>query len=235
MPRYLAPRLGAASPHVALTHCVLCHAACTRNRGLCDPCRAELPRLGHSCTLCALPLPNPVDTLCAQCLQQPPPFAASHACWFYAYPVAQLIQRFKFQQDLAAGRTLADAAAAALLPSTARPDILVPVPMHWRRQFARGYNQAHLIAQIFADEWRIPLAPRLLRKRTPTGTQAQLKRRARLQNLGGTFAAGPQVKGLHIGLVDDVITTGATLEAAAKTLLNAGARQVSTYALARTP
>ena len=235
MLRQLALRLGAALSLAPLTHCVLCHASCTRTHGICSPCRAELPRLGHSCTHCALPLANPVDTLCARCQQHPPPFAASHTCWYYAYPVAQLIQRFKFQQDLAAGRTLADVAAAELQPSTARPDVLVPIPMHWWRQFARGYNQADLIAQTFAARWQIPLAPHLLRKSTPTGKQSQLKRRARLQNLSGSFCAHPQVKGLHVGLVDDVITTGATLEAAAATLLTAGAQHVSTYALARTP
>ncbi|WP_295797381.1 ComF family protein [uncultured Microbulbifer sp.] len=222
-------------PGLSLSRCLLCHAGDTGGSGICRPCRTELPALQHACSLCALPLANAGDHLCPRCLQQPPPLAGGHACWFYAYPVAQLIQRFKYQGDLAAGRSLAEVAATELEPVGDRPDVLVPIPLHWRRQLSRGYNQAYLIAEIFARHWRIPLDTRLLRKTARTGSQSQLKRRQRLKNLSSSFRAGPRVSGLHIGLVDDVITTGATLEAAAETLLQAGAAEVSAYALARTP
>lgn len=235
MIRVLARRIAAALPTLSVSRCLLCNGGATERSGICTPCCLELPRLRHACRLCALPLANTSDRHCPRCLQQPPPFAAGHACWFYAYPVAQLIQRFKYQGDLAAGRTLAEVAALRLQPGETRPDVLVPVPMHWRRQLTRGYNQAQLIADTFSQQWGIATDHRLLRKTAHTGSQQALKRRERLHNLSRSFRASEHVRGRHIGLVDDVITTGATLEAAAETLLQMGARQVSTYALARTP
>lgn len=217
--------------------CLLCNGAPVQASGVCAPCCAELPWLAQACRHCALPLPpSPIQGTgaCARCLQLPPSFSRAHAAWHYAFPVGQLVQRFKYRKDLAAGHSLAQLAADHLRPQTA-PDLLLPIPLHWRRFLGRGYNQAQLIAEQFARAWRIPLAPRLLRKHTYTGTQQQLDRAQRLGNLRHSFRAGGQVAGLHIGLVDDVITTGATLEAAAQTLLAAGTAEVSAFALARVP
>lgn len=220
-----------------LARCLLCGSGERVTNGICTPCCHDLPALGHSCHGCALPLPNNDDHLCATCQQQPPPQSQSRACWYYAYPVAQLIQRFKYQRDLAAGRTLAELAASTLQPlSSQGPDLLVPVPMHWRKHFARGYNQAQLIANTLGAQWHIPVEPRALRKVTPTDSQQKLRRSQRKRNLARSFTSNAEVvAGLHIGLVDDVVTTGATLEAAAQALLDAGALQVSAIALARTP
>ncbi|MFD1217040.1 ComF family protein [Microbulbifer celer] len=242
--RFLADSASAVSRHSGRTlntfsRCLLCHTGTDVDCGICSACRDDLPHLGHACRLCAEPLATTTDRHCPRCLQQPPPFAHSSACWFYAYPVAQLIQHFKYHRDLVAGRTLAEVAAGPLSPTGERPDLLVPVPLHWRRQLSRGYNQAQLIAGIFGGHWQIPVDSRALRKTSATGSQQQLKRRERLRNLSRSFSvparAQPRLQGLHIGLVDDVITTGATLEAASRTLLEAGVRIVSTYALARTP
>ncbi|WP_078085247.1 ComF family protein [Microbulbifer mangrovi] len=219
--------------HLAV--CILCRSGAEIEYGICAPCRRDLPALGHACASCALPLPNTTDHHCPRCLRKPPPQSSCHTCWYYAYPVAQLIQRFKYQRDLAAGRTLAELAARQLHPGPERPDLLVPVPLHWRKQLSRGYNQAQLIADTLGHSWRIPVDNRALRKITPTGSQQELRRSERLKNLSNSFACDPHVNGLHIGLVDDVITTGATLEVACRALLAAGAIRVSAYALARTP
>ncbi|MBB5211341.1 ComF family protein [Microbulbifer hydrolyticus] len=219
-----------------LAVCILCRSDEHIRAGICAPCEAELPALEHACTTCALPLPNPADRQCPRCQQKPPPQCRSRACWYYAYPVAQLIQRFKYQGDLAAGRTLAELAALRFQPEAHRPDILVPVPLHWRKQISRGYNQAQLIADRLGRQWHIPVHTGALRKVTPTGSQQELRRSERLKNLADSFTARPdKVAGLHVGLVDDVITTGATLEVAAQALCTAGATRVSAYALARTP
>lgn len=222
----------------SLTRCLLCGAGGQIHAGICPPCRGDLPVIHHACAQCALPLEDTCDLICPRCLQQPPPQSRSHAYLNYAYPVAQLIQRFKYRRDFAAGRTLAELAAkhiGPLLPASERPDLLVPVPLHWRKQLSRGYNQAQLIAEILGRHWQIPVDHRVLRKVTQTGSQQQLRRSQRLKNLARSFAASSRVEGLHIGLVDDVITTGATVEAATQSLLHAGAIRVSAYALARTP
>lgn len=216
-----------------LARCVLCAAGPAEPHGVCAPCRGELPYLHSACRRCALPLPQPADA-CANCLQQPPAFASARAAWHYAFPVGQLIQRFKYHRDLTAGHSLALLAAAQIRPVDP-PDLLAPIPLHWRRYLTRGYNQAQLLAAEFGRQWNIPVKPRLLHKHTATGTQQQLKRGQRLRNLRDSFRVRGTPGGLHIGLVDDVITTGATLEAAARCLLEAGAARVSTFALARTP
>ncbi|WOX04273.1 ComF family protein [Microbulbifer pacificus] len=222
----------------SLARCLLCGASQQIHSGICAPCRSDLPIIRHACTQCALPLENTGDRTCPRCLQQPPPQKLSYACWSYAYPVAQLIQRLKYQRDFAAGRTLAELAAEQIgqkLHSAAPPDLLVPIPLHWRRQLTRGYNQAQLIADILGKHWQVPVDNHALRKVTRTDSQQQLRRNERLKNLAHSFAASSRVQGLHIGLVDDVITTGATLEAATQSLLDSGASRVSAYALARTP
>ncbi|WP_299594619.1 ComF family protein [uncultured Microbulbifer sp.] len=219
--------------HLAV--CLLCASGNDIRAGICPSCQWNLPAIGHACSSCALPLQHVSDHQCPRCLQKPPPQAISRACWYYAYPVAQLIQRFKYRRDLTAGRTLAELAATRLNPGKDKPDLLVPVPLHWRKQLSRGYNQAGLIAERLGHQWRIPVNTRVLRKVALTGSQQELRRRERLNNLSGSFAAHGRVAGLHIGLVDDVITTGATLEVAAQALLEAGAEKVSTFALARVP
>lgn len=217
-----------------LTRCLLCHGRAER-AGLCDSCTEELPTLGQACRRCALPLPPAAET-CPQCLQRPPAFACARAAWHYAFPVAQLLQRFKYQGDLAAGRTLAQLAAGQLTPpGDDRPQLLLPVPLHWRRYWQRGFNQAQLLAAEFGRKWALPVHPGLLRKHSASNPQQQLGRAQRLRNLQDSFYLRRPLSGLHVGLVDDVITTGATLEAAARTLLDAGASRVSAFALARTP
>ncbi len=219
------------SPRLAL--CLLCGDAADRG-GLCTPCSAELPWLHSACARCALPLPGSA-TSCPRCLQQPPSFASARAAWHYAFPIGQLVQRFKYRGDLAAGHSLAQLAAIHIPPQEDVPDLLVPVPLHWRRYWSRGFNQAQLIAEEWGRRWQIPVNARLLRKVAAGDTQQQLKRAQRLRNLSRSFAVRKPVDGLHIGLVDDVITTGATLEAAARTLLEGGAGRISAFALARTP
>ncbi|WP_444920844.1 ComF family protein [Microbulbifer sp. CnH-101-G] len=216
-----------------LARCLLCGDRADEF-GICTSCTRELPYLGQACESCALPLASSAR-LCPSCLRQPPHCQRVQAAWQYAYPVNQLIQRFKYQRDLAAGHSLAQLAATVITPCSDPPNLLVPIPLHWRRYWQRGYNQAQLIAAELGRRWQLPVRPRLLRKTGATRTQSQLRRQQRLRNLLQSFALRESVEGMHIGLVDDVLTTGATLEAAAQRLKEAGARKVSAFVLARTP
>ncbi|MCO1334702.1 ComF family protein [Microbulbifer sp. OS29] len=217
----------------SLARCLLCGAR-AGDGGVCSACSQELPQLGNACVLCALPIATPGSS-CPSCLQRPPPFAKVSAAWQYAYPVNHLIQRFKYHRDLAAGHSLAQLAAQQLGAPQQIPDLLAPVPLHWLRYWQRGYNQAQLIASAMGQHWQLPVEPRLLRKTSRTKTQSQLRRAQRLNNLLDSFTVRREIRGLHIGLVDDVLTTGATLEAVTHKLLEAGAKQVSAFILARTP
>ncbi|AMX01463.1 ComF family protein [Microbulbifer thermotolerans] len=223
-------------PAARLTLCLLCGNHSDGN-GICPPCAAELPWLQRACRHCALPLSAPAEVsgICARCLQQAPSFNTARAAWLYAFPIGQLVQRFKYRGDLAAGHSLAQLAAGPLRPTDKAPDLLAPIPLHWRRYWQRGFNQSQLIAAELGRQWHLPVHARLLRRVVAREAQLRLKRSQRLRNPEHSFAVCSPVEGRHIGLVDDVITTGATLEAAARALIAAGAAWVSAYALARTP
>lgn len=216
-----------------LALCLLCSRPAGTAAGICHACSADLPQLQCACPRCALPLP--VAATCPRCLRRPPVFDAAHCAWHYAYPVAQLVRRFKDRGDMAAAHSLTMLAAAQLGPPAPPPDILVPVPLHWRRYWQRGFNQAQVIATKLGDAWGLPVHTGKLRRARAGASQRGLDRRQRLRNLEGCFVARGRFDGLHVGLVDDVMTTGATLEAAARTLHSAGAVSISAFALARTP
>ncbi|MDX1625066.1 MAG: ComF family protein [Wenzhouxiangellaceae bacterium] len=214
--------------------CPACGMAHAGRPGLCAGCCAELPAAQSGCRRCAMVLPREVET-CGACQRRPPPFDAAHAAWRYAFPVDGLIQRFKFRGDRVAGRALATAMAGRLASLGApRPDLIVPVPLHWRRRLARGFNQSAWLARdLSAALGRLPWAPALERRRA-TSTQSSLPAGRRSGNVRGAF----EVRGLppgtrHVALVDDVMTTGATLAECARCLKRAGVTRVEAWVAAR--
>ncbi len=220
--------------------CLLCDEAADTALDLCSPCEAELPWLQAHCRICALPLPAPGLT-CGACLRRPPRFERVQAPWRYAFPVDSLINRFKHQAQWPMGRLLAELLSQHLLHGFAeepsRPDLLLPVPLSDARLRRRGFNQAGLLAQWLARRLQLPHQPHWLMRLGDTPAQQQLDAAARKRNLRHAFALAPQsrVEGLHLALVDDVLTTGATAESLARLLKRAGAARVEVYCLARTP
>jgi ComF family protein len=193
--------------------CLLCAEPGHRGQDLCLPCREALPWL-------------------------PPPTAAGpepqvQACFVYAPPVSQLLQGFKFHGDLAAGRLLAELMHERLA-SAGRPQALVPMPLHRARLRQRGYDQALELARPVARALGLALAPRLLWRQRATHAQSELSAAARKQNVRGAFAARPGGPP-HVALLDDVLTTGATVQAAALALRQAGVARVDVWVCARVP
>ena len=170
--------------------------------------------------------------VCGDCLRDPPLLAQTRAVFVYGFPLDRLVPRFKFHRDLAAGRLMADLMAGALM-SAPRPDALVPVPLHARRIRQRGYDQALELARPVARELGLPLVEGLQRVRA-THAQSELDAAARRRNLRGAFVARPGLPA-HVALVDDVMTTGATLRAAAMALRRAGVERVDAWVCARVP
>ena len=215
--------------------CLLCGA---EGRGACDLCAAcelALPRNDACCARCALPLARSV-ALCGACLRQAPLWDEARVPLRYADPLDTLVLRLKFGGDLAAGRLLSQCMAAAL-GGAELPDAIVPVPLSRRRLAQRGYNQALELARLVARGLRVPLAPGCLRRARDTAPQAELDAAARRANLRGAFVApAPSaLRGLHLALFDDVVTTGATAGECARVLRAAGATRVSLWAIARAP
>ncbi|MNX69351.1 DNA utilization protein GntX [compost metagenome] len=221
-------------------HCLLCDEAADGSTPICMACETDLPWLGDHCECCALPLPA-AGLTCGQCLNQPPAFERVIAPWTYSFPVDSLITRFKHSAKWPFGHLLAELLTQALqhrfdddLP---RPELLVPVPLGKRRLRQRGFNQAAMLARWISASLDIPCDERLLLRTQDTDAQQDLNAEARKKNLRNAFALTPKtsLKGRHLALVDDVLTTGATAQALARLLMDAGAARVDVYCLARTP
>ena len=215
------------------SRCLLCAEPGLDGMDLCHACSAGLPRLCHACRRCALPLPAPGT--CGACLRTLSPIGRVHAAFVYAPPLDRLLPRFKFHEDLAAGRVLAQLMADAFA-SLERPEVLVPIPLHVRRLRSRGYDQALELARPLARTLGIPLHARLLLRRRATAPQSERDAAARKRNVRGAFQVRPHAPvPRHAVLVDDVMTTGATLQAAASALLLAGVERVDAWVCARAP
>ncbi|WP_085706698.1 ComF family protein [Pseudomonas sp. B35(2017)] len=220
--------------------CLLCDEPADAETPLCPACETELPWLGDQCLTCALPLPAPGLT-CGDCLNDPPAFEQVAVPWAYGFPVDSLITRFKHNAKWPLGHLLADVLGQFLhyrfdegLP---RPDALLPVPLARQRLRRRGFNQAQMLARWLGERLGLPSEDDILQRVLDTDAQQALDAKARKRNLRTAFALAPDaaVKGRHLALVDDVLTTGATAQALARLLRNAGAARVDVYCLARTP
>jgi ComF family protein len=203
---------------------------------LCDGCHARFAGARHRCQRCALPLPDGVRT-CGACLREPPPLDACLAAVDYAYPWSGLVSRFKFEGQPGWAAALAERMARipGIDEELRRADLLLPMPLAPRRLAERGFNQALLLARALA---RDKVETQLLLRLRETGSQTALDRKARHANVASAFGVEPlrsgEVRGAQVLLVDDVMTSGASLHAAAKALLQAGAQRVAAVVLART-
>lgn len=226
--RLLAPLAGALLDLAYPPRC----AACREPSGgdpFCTACAEGLLDAPPGCLRCGLPGP---DLACGACQASPPAFDAVQAGGLYGGPLAEAIQGLKYQGRAAAARPLGGWLAARVrLPPGA---LVAPVPLARRRRLERGYDQAALLAGHLARAAGAPLARRALRRIRETPPQVGRTRAARARNVAGAFQADPAlVAGRDLVLVDDVVTTGATADAAAEALRLAGARSITVVALAR--
>lgn len=216
--------------------CLLCGRRSDTARDLCAACAADIVRNRMCCPRCALPLQASAP-LCGECLQAEPPFTTAFAPFVYGHPLDLLMTRLKFGRSLAAGRVLSEVWIEALreaLPML--PQLLIPVPLHAERLRERGYNQALELARPLAREMGIELRVDALVRTRATAAQSNLDAKARRHNLQGAFDIVDNVAlPAHVALLDDVMTTGATLRECARTLRRAGVARVDVWALARAP
>lgn len=219
--------------------CLLCDAP-ARGRALCPGCYRDLPWQTAACVRCALPLPA-AESLCAACRQSPPLQQHAVAPLRYEFPLDHLVAGLKYRRQLAParllGRLLGDAVLAQDLP---RPDLLLPVPLHRDRLAERGYNQALEIARPLARATGLPLETCLVQRQRATAAQMTLDAAARATNPRGAFRLDTERLARlgridRVAVVDDVMTTGATLAEIAGVLLAGGIAAVDFWVVARTP
>lgn len=190
--------------------------------------------IGQDCTLCAASCDGLVCADCAAALPALDDHGPFRAAFAYAFPVDRLVHRFKSGGDLAIGRWLAERLGERVRREP-RPDLLVAPPLSPRRLRERGFNQSLEIARVLSRTLRVPRAVRGVRKRRETPAQRGLGRGARLRNLRGAFECRLDLRGKRVAIVDDVVTTGATVQALAAVLRRAGAKSVAVWCVAHAP
>lgn len=212
-------------------HCLLC-GAISSAQPVCRACHAELPwHRQPQCPQCALPTPG--GEICGACLKQPPAFGRTHAALTYAFPLDRVIPRLKYHGQLAIVPVLGSSLAETVTIQP-RPDLLIPMPLHPTRIRERGFNHASEIARVVAKQLDLPLDTTRCQRIRDTPPQMGLKHDARRRNVRGAFTCLGDVQGQHIALIDDVMTTGTSLDELAATLRRAGAREVACWVVART-
>lgn len=209
--------------------CLLCGTP-AKESNICADCRADLPWLdANHCSCCAHPLPAP--GLCGRCIAEPPHYDRVVAACRYAFPLDGLIQAYKYSGRLVAGTALASLFANRVQQP---PDLIVPVPLTAQRLRERGFNQALELARVLGQQMKAPVNAQLCIKTRDTAPQTRLPWKERRKNIRGAFVVEGSVAGCHVAVVDDVLTTGATLSELARNLKRAGAATVTGYVIART-
>ncbi|MGE3480090.1 MAG: phosphoribosyltransferase family protein [Gammaproteobacteria bacterium] len=213
------------------TRCALCGQGCS-DLGLCPGCLADLPYQGAACTRCAIPLST--DGICGHCLEASPPYEEAVAIFDYRDPAGAMIRRLKFDGHLAYARTLGIIMAIEIERRRIRlPQVILPVPLHPRRLAGRGFNQAVELARPLAARFGIPLDRSSCLRTRATAEQTGLKAEERRRNVRQAFSVSSALSGADVVLIDDVMTTGSTLEALALALRRAGAKRVAVWVCAR--
>lgn len=220
-----------------LHRCALCDSS--DHSRICRRCMTQLfhsPK--YSCSVCALPLAH-TALLCGECLRHIPEFDRTYSPYIYEKPLSNLVIRFKEQRDFFAGKALADIfcqriSAQMIQRHQPMPDLITAIPLHWKKQVNRGFNQSAFFAHYLSQHMNIPLFTHV--KRTESSPpQKSLDRKQRLNSMRNSFSITRPLNHEHIVIVDDVMTTGATVSALTIALKKAGAGKVSVWVLARVP
>ena len=213
--------------------CFMCARPCGNHRATCAECLNDMVINASACPKCAKP--NSASRTCADCLNRPWASIESVCALFqYLYPVNRLIQHMKFKQGIDVANSLGRILASLPLYSGApMPDCIIPVPLHSSRLVSRGYNQSVELARPLSKQLGIPVDTSSCKRNRATAPQTNLPAEKRKQNVHKAFSAAERVSYNHVLLVDDVITTGSTVNELARTLRLAGVSRVDVLACAR--
>ncbi len=210
--------------------CLLCSASDGGDSGICTDCLNELPHHALCCPQCGLL--SFEGQLCGACITSPPDFDATKAAFTYQYPISQVLQQYKYNQQLFLAETFAELMLNNLEANNI--DLIIPMPLHPSRLQERGFNQSLEIARIIGKRLNVPITSQAVARIKQSPPQASLPLKERVKNMKGAFACYEDLSGLRIALIDDVMTTGASLNALAKAVKAKGAAHVECWLIART-
>ena len=209
--------------------CLLCAAASEENI-VCGACAADLPQLQKPCCpRCALPTPN--GEICGHCQVKQPHYEATLAAFNYDFPIDKLVQSFKYGHRLALGAYLGQQLAS--LSTNLVADVIIPLPLHPERLRQRGFNQALELARPVSTALKLPIDAAHCSRTRNTPAQANLPLRERVKNIRGAFFCSTDFTGKRVILVDDVMTSGASLDECARTLKLHGVAEITLLVVAR--
>ncbi len=215
--------------------CVLCGGAGESMLDLCKGCQGDLVGIVNPCCQCGLPLQSEEQMQCGKCLQQPPDFDRVISAYRYQKPFSTLVQALKFSARLQYSRVIAQLMLNQINRSVeSLPDLLIPVPLHVTRTRERGFNQALELARDISRQLKIELDFKSCQRLQRTQAQSDLDAVARLANMKNAFSLKNSLAVRHVAIIDDVMTTGSTVNALATLLKNAGVEYVEVWVAART-
>ena len=217
-----------------LSHCRLCAASTERPDGICHDCLADLPHNQFPCPRCGAVLAHPTTSACGECQRRPPQYDSAHIPYRYAPPLIPFLTGLKFHAQLANARWLGELLLNSLTSaSTPLPECLIPVPLHSLRLQERGFNQALELARPLSQRLGLPLEPHLVQRQRHTPPQSELSGTTRRRNLRGAFQLSAPLSYQHVALIDDVVTTGSTVNELARILRHNGVKIIQIWAIAR--
>ena len=218
------------------TSCLICSYQTAHPRGICDACHQALPILPQSCLCCAQVLWT-ATSLCGTCLTHPKPFDRTYALFPYQPPIIRFITLLKFNHELSHAHTLGQLLIEKIKSHWYRnqplPELIIPIPLHPKRLQERGFNQALEIAKPIGKFFNISIDYHGTKRIKETVAQSGLKAPHRKRNMAHAFATQRSYAGLHVAILDDVITTGMTVSACAAVLKQSGAKRIDVWCVAR--
>lgn len=212
--------------------CVLCNHYHRGRLAVCAECHPLLSPIGPACHYCALPLPDTDFLVCGHCCKDKPSVDRAIAPYYFEEPLRSLLHEFKYHEGLYLCSFLANILMTAIPKEALNTECLIPIPMHPKRLQQRGFNQAAELAKHLSRAFNIPYALSHCKKIINTAPQAELTATERRKNLRDAFHASP-LPYQHVTLVDDLLTTGSTVNALAKTLKQLGVTRVDVWCCAR--
>lgn len=228
------------------SRCILCsqtvqESAVNQNVEVCLSCYQALPHNHSCCQHCSLPLPEEIDgdVLCGRCIKSSPKYDYSHSLFRYEDDIINLVHQLKFGEKISYARSIGEmllvAFENAIVDKYGKPDCIIPVPLHNKRLRQRGYNQSTEITRVMAKKTGMPIAYDAVVRRRVTLTQTGLKAKERQKNIRGAFSVLDVENYRHVLIIDDVVTTGSTVNELSKELKRSGVERVGVLSIARAP
>lgn len=227
------------------SRCLLCKKTvqkCVEIQGveICPACYQALPHNTNACSRCALPLADDANaTLCGRCIKKRPVFDYSKSIFRYEDDIIHLIHQIKFAEKISytksIGKILLKTVVEEILPEQGRPDCIIPVPLHNKRLRQRGYNQSTEISRVVSKATGISIAHDAVIRKCSTQKQTGLTAKERRKNIKGAYRVNNVAAYKHVLIVDDVVTTGSTVNELAKVLKRSGVEYIGVLSIARAP